>query len=147
MTVAIAVIAVRIDIEIFGGKIKIDTPPIKFTQPLLNPPLLKILNTVHTVQIVQGNINSLLTNTNVTMILANNNHKGNTSKIGTEIRQKPTTPKMPTNNVNAPTVENENNLITNKVKIALNIGTDRTAETEMSLMIDSEVKTEQADPR
>jgi hypothetical protein len=146
MTVAIAVIAARIDIEIFDGKIKIDTLPIKFTQSLLNPHLLKILNTVRTVRIVHGNINSPLNNTNATMILANNN-KGNTNRIGTEIRQKPTTRKLPTNNVNAPTVENENNLITNKVKIALNIGTDRTVETEISLMIDSEVKTEQADPQ
>jgi hypothetical protein len=147
MTVAIAVIAARIDIEISDVKIKIDTPPTKFTQSLLNPHLIKILNTVRTVRIVHGNINSPLNNTNVTMILANNNNKGNTSKIGIEIRQKPTTQKMPTNNVNAPTVEKENSLITSKVKIALNIGTDRTVETEMSLMIDSEVKTEQADLR
>jgi hypothetical protein len=54
---------------------------------------------------------------------------------------------MPTNNVNAPTVENENSLITNKAKIVPNIGTDLTVETEMSLTIDSEVKTEQADPQ
>ncbi len=147
MTVAIAVIAARIDIEIFDGKIKIDTPPTKFIQPLLNLLLLKILNTVHTVRIVHGNINSLLHNTNATMILVNNNNKGNTSKIGTEIRQRPTTRKMPTNNVNAPTVENENSLITNKVKIALNIGIDLTVETAMPLTIDSEVKTEQADPQ
>jgi hypothetical protein len=52
---------------------------------------------------------------------------------------------MPINNANVHTVENENHLITNKVKIALNIGTDHTVETEMSLTIDSEVKTEQAD--
>ncbi len=147
MTVAIAVIAARIDIEIFDDKIKIGTIPIKFTQSLLNPLLLKILNTVRTVRIVHGNINSPLNNTNVTMILANNNNKDNINKIGTEIRQKPTTRKIPTNNVNALTVENENNLITNKVKIALNIGTDLTVETEMSLTIDSEVKTEQADPQ
>ncbi len=81
------------------------------------------------------------------MILANNNHKGNTNKIGTETRQRPTTRKMPTNNVNAPTVETANNPITNKVKIAPNIGTDLIVETEMSLTIDSEVKTEQADPQ
>ncbi len=81
------------------------------------------------------------------MILANNNNKGNINKIGTEIRPKLTTRKMPTNNDNVHTVENENNLITNKVKIALNIGTDLTVETEMSLTIDLEVKTEQADPQ
>jgi hypothetical protein len=78
------------------------------------------------------------------MILANNN-KGNTNKIGTEIRQKLTTRKMPTNNVNAHIVENENNLITNKVKTAHNIEIGLTVETEMSLTIDSEVKTGQAD--
>jgi hypothetical protein len=144
MTVAIAVIAARIDIEIFDVKIKIDTPPIKFTQLLLIPLLLKTLNTVLTVRIVQGNINSPLCNTNATMILANNN-KGNTNKIGTEIRQKLTTRKMPTNNVNAHIVENENNLITNKVKTAHNIEIGLTVETEMSLTIDSEVKTGQAD--
>jgi hypothetical protein len=147
MTVAIAIIAARIDIEISEDKIKIDTPPTKFTQSLLNPHLLKTLNTVRTVRIVHGNVNSPLNNTNDTMILVNNNSKGNTSKIGTEIRQRLTTRKMPTNNVNAPIVENENSLITNKVKIAPNIGTDLTVETEMSLTIDSEVKTEQADPQ
>ncbi len=81
------------------------------------------------------------------MILVNNNNKGNINKIGTETRQKPTTRKMPINNVNAPTVENVNNLITNKVKIAPNIGPVLTVETEMSPTIDSEVKTEQADPQ
>ena len=147
MTVAIAVIAARIDIEIFDGKIKIDTPLTKFTQLLRSPLLLKTLNIARTARIAHGNINSPRNNTSVTMIPANNNNKGNTSKIGTENRQKPTTRKMPTNNVNGHTVENENHLITNKVKIALNIGIDLTVETEMSLMIDSEVKTEQADPQ
>jgi hypothetical protein len=146
MTVAIAIIAARIDIEISEDKIKIDTPPTKFTLSHLNPHLLKTLDTVRTVRIVHGNINNPLNNTNVIMILANNN-KGNINKIGTETWQKLTTRKMPTSNVTAHIVEIENNLITNKVKTALNIGIGLIAETEMSLTTDSEVKTEQAGPR
>jgi hypothetical protein len=136
MTVAIAVIVVRIDIENSDAKIKIDITQTKFIQPLLNLHLLKIPSTVHTVRIVTGNINSLHNNINVTTILANNNSKGLMNKTGTEIRQKQSTRTTAINNVNVRTAENDNNLITSKVQVAPLIGIVHTAETEMFLMID-----------